>query len=302
MKEHFGSKKNFFLDKYNKLTKHKDKNKHITKPFDDSNYRMVYADRIYDEKNYGVASQNVFKLIPSESHDQNGSLSNDKNESEKNKSKGWLIWSLVRESAMGSSAHGIPNIFRLENKFLKSMWTICFSGALIYCIYTIASIIKTFLLFEVLTNQQVSNVSPVDFPAITVCNLNPFDRRHAQNYINMVLTNNNISYVNDITKIDINPKLISNLIKASIKSDQFLNVTQIQYLGFDLNYMILTCYYNNIPCNSSDFVWIYDYDYTSCFTFNRYLKNLPKCFIFYDIYCDLCVASGLIGPISLVLF
>ena len=179
-----------------------------------------------------------------------------------------------------TTAHGIPNIFRLENKLLKLMWTICFIGALAYCVFTIASIIMSFLLFDVLTNQQVTITSPVDFPAITVCNINPFDRRHAQNYINSVLLKNDISYVNDITKININPKLVSNLIKASIKSDRQLNTTDIKNLGFDLDYMILTCYFNNLPCNSSDFIWVYDYDYTSCFTFNRLGQHFSKRYFF----------------------
>lgn len=272
MKKYFSSKTNFFIDKINKLKRNKAKDIETIQTFDDSNYRIVYASRVYDEeKIYHLTSQNEFKLISPERNNQN--------DLEKNKNKRLIIWSLVKESAISSTMHGLPNVFRLENKFLKLMWIVCFLGALIYCIYTIASIIKTFLLFEVLTNQQVSNTSPVDFPAITVCNINPFDRRHAQSYINMVLTNNNLSYVNDITKIDINPKLVSNLIKASIKSDPSLNVTQIQNLGFDLNYMILTCYFNNLPCNSSDFIWRYDYDYTNCFTFNsgydKYGNKVP---------------------------
>ena len=72
---------------------------------------------------------------------------------------------------------------------------------------------------------------------------------------------------------------MSSLIKASIQSDTTLNTSGVQQLGFQMSYMILTCYFNNLPCNESDFVWLYNYDYTSCYTFNsgfdRYGNKVP---------------------------
>ena len=76
-----------------------------------------------------------------------------------------------------------------------------------------------------------------------MCNLNPFDRRNAQDYINQALAKNNLSYVTNISLIDINPKLINSLIKATIKNDRTLNRTQIENLGFKLDYLLLTCFF-----------------------------------------------------------
>ncbi|CAF0708689.1 unnamed protein product [Brachionus calyciflorus] len=179
---------------------------------------------------------------------------------------------LIKEKLLywssNTTSHGIPNIVRLDSKVLKITWLICFLASLGYCIYTIGIIIQDFLQFDVLINQQVVTDSPIEFPAVTVCNLNPFDRRNAQAYIDKTLEKNKISYVNDINKIDINPKLVNTLIKSSIKGDSNLTSKSIENIGFHIDYMLLTCYFNDVPCNNSDFIWRYDFDYVNCYTFN----------------------------------
>lgn len=168
-----------------------------------------------------------------------------------------------------STAHGIPNIFRLESRLLKIIWILCFLASFAYCSYTIVNIVVVYLEYGVLINQEVVSEAPVDFPAVTVCNLNAFDKRNAQTYINQVLAKNNISYVSDINRIDIPPTKVNNLIKASIIGNKSFTDDDIKSMGFSIDYMLLTCYFNNVPCNQSDFRWVYDFDYTNCWQFNR---------------------------------
>ena len=176
---------------------------------------------------------------------------------------------ILGEWALNTSSHGITNIARLESKALKLMWLVCFLASLSYCVYTIVGIIQSFLQFQVLINQQVVQETPVPFPAVTFCNLNPFNRQNAQTYINRTLERNNLSYVQDTARIDLSPSLVSNLIKATIKGDRNLTRNQIEFLGYTLDYLLLTCYFNDVPCNKSDFVYLYDFDYTNCYTVSR---------------------------------
>lgn len=168
-----------------------------------------------------------------------------------------------------STAHGIPNIFRLESRLLKIIWILCFLTSFAYCSFTIVNIVVVYLEYGVLINQEVVSEPPVDFPVVTVCNLNAFDKRNAQSYINQVLAKNNISYVSDINRINIPPTQVNNLIKASIIGNKTFTESDIINMGFTIDYMLLTCYFNNIPCNQSDFRRIYDFDYTNCWQFNR---------------------------------
>ncbi|CAF0708691.1 unnamed protein product [Brachionus calyciflorus] len=167
-----------------------------------------------------------------------------------------------------STTHGIPNIARSDSKTVKLIWFVCLSAGSVYCFYSIVTILISFLSFGVLINIEVVEKAPIEFPAVTVCNLNPLDRRYSQSYIDEVLSKHNISHVKDTNRIDINPHTVKYLIKANILADKNLTWQQIRQFGFEIDFMLLTCFYNDKPCNASDFVWVYDFDFGNCFTFN----------------------------------
>lgn len=173
------------------------------------------------------------------------------------------------EWSNSSTAHGIPNIFRIESRILRIIWIICFLAAFAYCSYTIVNIIVVYLQYDVLINQEVVIEAPIDFPVVTVCNLNAFDRIKAKNFIDLTLAKNNISYVTNISSINISPTEVDNLLKASVIGNKNFTTANIQNLGFTIDFMLLTCYFNNVPCNVSDFRWVYDFGYTNCWQFNR---------------------------------
>ena len=55
---------------------------------------------------------------------------------------------------------------------------------------------------------------------------------------------------------------------ASIKNDKSLTVADKRKFGFEISYMLLTCFFNDKPCTANDFTWHYDFSYGNCFTFN----------------------------------
>lgn len=86
---------------------------------------------------------------------------------------------------------------------------------------------------------------------------------------------NNLSYVKNISLIDINPNKIANLIKSHVANDyQKHGRENISHLGFNLDEMLLSCRFNNIQCNiSNDFIWHYSYDFVNCYSFNSGRDN-----------------------------
>ena len=180
-----------------------------------------------------------------------------------------------------TTAHGIPSLSRTESKKIRFLWIAFLLVTTAYCCYSMISIIVSYFSYNVLINMQIVDKSNVDFPAVTVCNLNPFDRRYSQDYINKVLAKYNLSssldYYNKVGNRELSPSDVLFLLKSNLANDFNFTSEQKRKFGFEIDYMLLTCYFNDIKCNSSDFIWRYDFNYGNCFTFNSgYDQNGSK--------------------------
>ena len=123
-------------------------------------------------------------------------------------------------------------------------------------------------------NYQIIHESPVEFPAISFCNLNAFDvssNPETLNYINNVLIKNQISPTIELNSNELAIKKVTNIgniLKASVVSNKSLSQAEIRKLGYSLESMMISCSYNNIKCDVSNFSMFHSYQYGNCFTFN----------------------------------
>lgn len=68
------------------------------------------------------------------------------------------------------------------------------------------------------------------------------------------------------------------LLQAKIMYNQIHNFTfgnssrSLETLGFDFSFMVLSCSFNGIDCQRSDFFWTWSYQYGNCYTFNKKIK------------------------------
>ena len=85
-----------------------------------------------------------------------------------------------------STSHGLPRIFaRLSKKqwALSIFWMITFLAALVYCVYTIIQCMVIYFQFGVTLEISQIQELPTKFPAITICNINPFMEAFAHQYL-----------------------------------------------------------------------------------------------------------------------
>ncbi len=129
-------------------------------------------------------------------------------------------------------------------------------------------------------NLQSVRETKSDFPAVTVCNLNPFDivtNKYAAKYIINTFQSNKISPLivptDNQTAINL-VKIASTILKAYVLADNNLNASNLsrESLGFTMSTMLISCYFNGIQCSASDFYLYETFDYGNCYTFNG-LKN-----------------------------
>ena len=71
------------------------------------------------------------------------------------------------EIALGSTSHGIPNIFRNEKTCLKLMWLLLLLLGISTGIYTVINSINNYFNYDVVTSINVINEIPTEFPAVT---------------------------------------------------------------------------------------------------------------------------------------
>lgn len=135
--------------------------------------------------------------------------------------------------------------------------------------------------YETTVNYKVISETESEFPAVTICNVNAFDPgtyKYSSEYIKYYLKKNKVTPNMDITESEDPIERVtfySTLLKAIILSEKnfsAFNLTQEQ-IGFTINTMLISCYFNGLKCSESDFKWTYTFEYGNCYTFNN--KNNP---------------------------
>lgn len=128
------------------------------------------------------------------------------------------------------------------------------------------STVASFLQFN--TNVSVKKVrtESSEFPAVTFCNLNAFDvatHNFSGWYINKILQETGVR--GHLVPTDEEDAIFlieeaHEVLKAAIVSDSNLTIEHLKDIGYRLDTMLVSCYFDGVKCNSSDFTWSYSYE------------------------------------------
>jgi hypothetical protein len=97
-------------------------------------------------------------------------------------------------------------------------------------------------------------------------NLNSFDGLNDISY----------SYTSSLKESNKNQTFLTivNMIKTSIYANSLLGKSFMQNISFHLSDMLLSCVYNGISCNSSNFIQFTTYDRGNCYMFNSNTSSI----------------------------
>ena len=127
---------------------------------------------------------------------------------------------------------------------------------------------------EVVFTSKIVSESSAEFPSVTFCNLNPFDATSdsgtGQYLIGKLklysilptITPNNETFSYELVN------QVTDILRAVTSADKNLTSKQLENLGFTIDTMLISCFFDNVRCNSSSFSWFHDSEYGNCYTFN----------------------------------
>jgi hypothetical protein len=163
------------------------------------------------------------------------------------------------EWSSSSTSHGYPNIFRTDKWPIKIMWLFFLLLSTGVCFYMVTKSVTDYLNHEVVTKIRVFNEQMMEFPTITICNLNPFTKKASLEYINTLFDRVN-------NQIDDNEDLYTSFLMIAKNMSTFNDT--IKEFTPSLNEMIFSCEMVGIDCDLDEFESFYMFDYGTCFRYN----------------------------------
>jgi hypothetical protein len=188
---------------------------------------------------------------------------------------------IIKEEMLLTSGVGIPNIFRNTNLFIRIPWIILWLASTGVTIYVMTQNVSDFLQYDVTTKTRSISQSSINFPTVTICNLDPFittaSFKFLANLIKNKYTDEQIEYVKDFYENSTDEALVNGFITwpfddlepsalyAAFMSD---DATKKSY-GYNFSEFVLSCNYASKKClNNTDFLWNYNHKYGNCWSFN----------------------------------
>lgn len=185
------------------------------------------------------------------------------------------VKSTVKSWCKRTTTHGFENISSQRNAFVRAAWIIATLVSFGYMTASLVQYMQLYYHYNVVVKYENVIDAPASFPAVTFCNLNPFDLASDAStgkYISQVLKNHNLSAISILNGKQNSTQIAdraSAILKSNVVADsRWLNASEIENLGYSLDQMLISCYFNGIECNASDFTWLRSYEYGNCYTFN----------------------------------
>ena len=191
------------------------------------------------------------------------------------------------ELSASSTSHGYPNMFRTKYWSVRIMWLVFFVAAALFCAFMIYRSVNDYLQYDVVTKIKEYSELPTDFPAITICNLNPLLSENSYSILQPYLKEITINidpYVDEtnltVSQIQSLSSSYEDLLSAKTFAlndamDPSFNDSNRAALGLDFGKSLIYCKYNGKLCNETDFNWYYMYEYGNCYQFNSGKNSKP---------------------------
>ena len=159
------------------------------------------------------------------------------------------------QSCQYSTIDGLQHISRSNNWIMRSLWILFFFASFSCCLISMIKSLTAFYSYEVVMTISGNQELPAIFPAVTFCNLNPFNEIRSYNYIVDVMEKlKNAEPKKPTNEFD----SFLDRAKRVIANNGELNSSIGYYLQ---NEMLVSCEYNSRKCNEKNFSRFWSNEY-----------------------------------------
>ncbi|XP_076330960.1 acid-sensing ion channel 4-A-like [Tachypleus tridentatus] len=209
------------------------------------------------------------------------------------------VWDVCKYLFGQSSLSGVSQIAKSPTVCRRCIWVFVFCLCIGFCIYHSVSFVTSYLEYPVIVNLDVENNLELEFPAVTVCNLNGLRKSvlMLQQHVNPNEDLFNLLLVAGILSMDYPKSIIvfpsRSAVSSCKRNDQDksqsysdirrffnilhkLNTTLRQKLGHQAQDFIKKCTWMDEDCSYRNFTIFTSYLYGNCFTFNADWSNTSE--------------------------
>ena len=172
------------------------------------------------------------------------------------------LWIRLKEEASHLDIEGVPNIARSKSACAKYLWLCIVLANTAFGVYLMTQTIGQYKQYEVTTTNRLIHEEQAIFPTVTICNINAISTSFG---VGLLTSRNLIEKNGDQSGSEKHVMLLENHFKET--TGEYMSDSLKQNLS-DFNAMLISCSFNNMPCNASHFEWIWHPKYFGCYRFN----------------------------------
>ncbi|XP_012942493.1 degenerin del-1-like [Aplysia californica] len=167
---------------------------------------------------------------------------------------------LFQEFSESTSMHGLQRAVSSESKWKRPLWAALVLTGACLATFNLSQTLKDFLHNPTTTQTKVYYNPKMEFPVVTLCNLNPFPVTNLVAEMDF-MTMSNFWEANNFKLEDVMESIVQ------FQKSQNVPIT------FKLGDLVTDCQFDMVPCRADDFLTVFNYKYGDCFVFNKQIKE-----------------------------
>ncbi|RUS76465.1 hypothetical protein EGW08_015779, partial [Elysia chlorotica] len=169
---------------------------------------------------------------------------------------------IIAELGSESNAHGLAKIVTSRDNKRKVIWALLVIIGFTAATLQLSLLVRKYLQFQVVELSEIKDSMPVEFPSVTICNIEPLSLQQLHPLPGENSTLYKWLYFTHLFRFS------RQTFFGSVRAF-YENLGEVaKNMSHSLEDMLIQCSFNRENCSTRNFTYSFDGNYFSCFTFN----------------------------------